>query len=125
MLVEKFIRNITLWATKTISYAGRVALVNSVLMGVFTFWATIFIFPKGVIKELERLCRNYLWGVDESYRKIPYVSWDETCKPKKFGGLCIRNLEGWNKARIAKLVLAVAKKKDILWVKCMKDTWGR
>jgi len=62
MLVEKFTRNITLWATKTISYTGRVALVNSVLMGVFTFWATIFIVLKGVIKELKRLYRNSLGG---------------------------------------------------------------
>ena len=47
LLVEKFTRNITTWATKTIPYAGRVAMVNSVLMGIFTFWATIFVLPKG------------------------------------------------------------------------------
>jgi len=66
--------------------------------------ATIFILPKGVIKDLKRLCRNYSWGEDEVYKKVPYVSWEETCKPKKNGGLGIRNMKGWKKASIAKLV---------------------
>jgi len=77
--VEKITRKISTWLIRTISYAGRVALINSVLMGVFNFWATIFILAKGVIKELERLCRNYLWGADEAYKRIPYVSWEVTC----------------------------------------------
>jgi len=51
--VKKFTRRITTWVIRTISYAGRMALINSVLMGVFNFWAIIFIIPKGVIKELE------------------------------------------------------------------------
>jgi len=49
-LVEKITKKTTVWATKTTTYAGRVALTNSVLMGVYNFWATIFILPKGVIK---------------------------------------------------------------------------
>ena len=78
-LVEKFTKRITYWSTKTISYAGRVALINSVLIGVFTFWAAIFISPKGVIKELGRMCRNYLLGAEEVYKKFPYVTWRDTC----------------------------------------------
>ena len=76
-----------------------------------------FYTAKGGINELERLCRNYLCGTDEVFKKVPYVYWAETCKPKKYGGLGVRNLEHWNKASIDKLVLAVAKKKDLLWVK--------
>ena len=49
-------------------------MINSALIGVFNFWAMIFILPKGVIKDLERLCGNYLWGADEVYKKLPYVS---------------------------------------------------
>ncbi|KAJ8423957.1 hypothetical protein Cgig2_007561 [Carnegiea gigantea] len=73
MLVEKFTRRITTWATKSISYAGRVALINSVLIGVFNFWASIFISPKGVIKDLKKLCRNYLWGAEGEYKRTPHV----------------------------------------------------
>ena len=104
VLVEKITKNISIWATKTTSYAGRVALINSVLMGIYTFWATIFILPKGVIKEVNTKCRNFLWGADEVYKKIPYISWEDTCKPKKYGALGLLNIEAWNAANIAKLV---------------------
>ena len=64
----------------------------------------MFILPKGVIKEVERVCRNYLWGADQVYKKVPYVSWEETCKPKKNGGIGLRNIEASNQANKAKLV---------------------
>jgi len=72
--VEKITKKITIWAKRTIPYVGRVALINSVLMGVFNFWVNTFMLPKGVIKELERLYRNYLWGASEVYKRIPYVA---------------------------------------------------
>jgi len=121
--VEKIIKKITKWATKSTSYAGRVPLINSVLMGVFNFSATVFILPKVVIKELERRCMNYLWGGDEVYKRMPYVSWEETCQSNKCGGLGIRNMEAWNKASIAKLVWVVAKTKDLMWVRWVYERY--
>jgi len=93
VLVEKITKNISIWATKTTSYAGRVALINNVLMGIYTFWATIFILPKSVIKEVNSKCRNFLWGANGVFKKIPYISWEETCKPKRYGGLGLLNIE--------------------------------
>ena len=34
LLVDKITKKITVWATKTTSYAGRVALINTLLLGV-------------------------------------------------------------------------------------------
>ena len=53
LLVEKATNKITIWVTKSTSYAGRVALINSALMGIYSFGATMFILTKGVIKEVE------------------------------------------------------------------------
>ena len=74
LLVEKITKNIATSATRNTSYARRVALIHSVLLGIYTFWATIFILPKSVIKEVNSKCRNFLWGADETYKKIPYIS---------------------------------------------------
>ncbi|KAJ8431666.1 hypothetical protein Cgig2_008598 [Carnegiea gigantea] len=121
--VEKITKNITIWATKNTSYARRVALSNSILMGIYTFWAMIFILHKGVIKEGNKMCKNFMWGADEVYRKIPHVSWEETCKPKKYGGLGLINMEAWNHASIAKLVWAITKKRTCCGLNgCMSDT---
>jgi len=51
------------------------------------------------------------------YTKCPYMSWEYTCTPEKFGGIGLKNLALWNKASIAKLVWFVAMEKDVLWVK--------
>ncbi|VFQ81187.1 unnamed protein product [Cuscuta campestris] len=77
----------------------------------------IFILPKGVIKKVMAICRNFLWGGTAEYHKVPLVQWDEVCQLKKYGGLGIRNIMNWNLAAIMKLNWDVAGKKDILWVK--------
>ena len=42
---------------------------------------------------------------------------------KSYGGADIKDLASWNKAIIAKLVWAVAKKKDVLWVKWVHERY--
>ena len=53
-IVDKITARIKTWSTR--------ALIHSVLMGIFTFWARIIIIPQGVIKQITALCRNFLWG---------------------------------------------------------------
>ena len=66
---------------------------------------------------LNKICRNYLWGGKAEYQKSPFISWSQTCSPKKYGGLGLKNLGAWNKACIAKTVWAIALKRDTLWVR--------
>ena len=58
-----------------------------------------------------------MWGGTEHYSKIPTVAWKQVCQSKKHGGLGIKDYVAWNRATVAKLVWAVASKKDVLWVK--------
>ena len=60
--------------------------------------------------------QKFLWGGEAEYKKAPLIAWDTACTPKKHGGLGVKNLNLWNNACIAKLVWAVAKKKDHLWI---------
>ena len=104
-------------------------LVNSVLFSIFNFWAQVFVLSQAVVDQVIKLCRNYLWEGGE-YRKASYVAWDFVCQTKKKGGSGIKNLDKWNAACITKLVWAIAKKKDSLWVQWVhgryikgKDWW--
>jgi len=63
-LVEKITAKMKIWATKSLSYAGRVVLINSVVFGMFNYWASIFILPTKVVSKIIQLCKNYLWGGD-------------------------------------------------------------
>lgn len=56
---------------------------------------------------------RHMWGAEYEY-KVPYVGWSTVTDPKKFGGSGIKHLGSWNEACVAKLVWAVAQKKDTL-----------
>jgi len=56
----KIKKRVHIWAIQTTSYAGRVAVINFVIMGMFNFWATIFIPPQEVINEIK--CAKIFFG---------------------------------------------------------------
>ena len=122
-LVEKIMAKVQIWTTRNISFAGRARLINSVIFGMYTSWASIFLLPTEVTDKITGICRNYLWSGTGEYKKAPYISWQQGCMPKSQGGIGIKGLSAWNKATIAKLTWAVAKKKEILWVKWMHEKY--
>lgn len=66
------------------------------LSSITTYWGQLFIIPKKVIKEVECVCRNFLWtGLDGKSQKSP-IAWENVCKPFKYGGHNIRRLALWN-----------------------------
>lgn len=68
------------WATKFLSYAGRLQLIKGVLFGMQTYWAPICVLPKKILKEIEMHCRVFLWtGKAQSSRKA-LVAWDPACQ---------------------------------------------
>ena len=67
--------------------------------------------PKGVIRYIEGICKNFLWGQKADYLRAPPVTWDFVCRPKRAGGLGIINYELWNYAAIAKYLWYITKEK--------------
>ncbi|XP_062097435.1 uncharacterized protein LOC133803386 [Humulus lupulus] len=120
LIIKKIQSKLHTWASRHLSFAGRAQLINSVLLSIRTFWMSIFILPKSVTKEVDRLCRNFLWGVkDGNFQrsKLHFTAWDQVCLPKCMGGLGFKDSNTWNLVLLAKYVWAVSSKHDILWVK--------
>lgn len=111
-LLEK----ITCWSANLLSYSGRVQQIKSIIFGIQTYWAEIFLFPKKVIKMINTICRTFLWTGSVSVSKKALVTWEKVCRPKAAGGLNILYLELWNKAAILKHLWDIARKKDCLWI---------
>lgn len=116
MLIEKITKRINCWTSKTLSYAVRLQLIHSVLFLLHTYWTSLFILPKEVIKSIEGICRNFLWNQKPDYVKAPPVVWDFVCKPKRTGGLGIIKCEVWNHV-VAKHLWSIASGKICLWVR--------
>ncbi|XP_062075318.1 uncharacterized protein LOC133779363 [Humulus lupulus] len=118
IIITKIQQKLHTWASRHLSFAGRAQLVNSVLLSIRSFWMSIFMLPKSVTKEIDRLCRNFLWGVKDSNSnrsKLHFTAWNQVCLPKCMGGLGFKECCTWNTVLLAKFVWAVSSKQDILW----------
>ncbi|KAL0299931.1 UNVERIFIED_CONTAM: hypothetical protein Sangu_2461200 [Sesamum angustifolium] len=61
-LVDQIASCIRKWTTKSLSFAGRLELMRSVIQEVECFWLQFFPLPMAVIEKIHRLCRAFLWN---------------------------------------------------------------
>ncbi|GKB65134.1 hypothetical protein Tco_0921320 [Tanacetum coccineum] len=70
-----------------------------------------------MIKDINKVLKDFLWGYGDSSNGSAKVSWKIVCKTKAHGGLGLKDLSVWNKALLIKHIWNIAIKKDTLWVK--------
>ncbi|KAL2922743.1 LINE-1 reverse transcriptase-like protein [Bienertia sinuspersici] len=116
-LIDKIGAKLRSWGSRTLSYVGRAQLVNSVLLNLHTYWASIFVLPTKVIDGVIRACRNYLWDGKLESNKSPLIAWDLICRDKKKGGMGFKESHTWNTALLGKYIWSIACKEDNMWVK--------
>ncbi|XP_030497527.2 uncharacterized protein LOC115713182 [Cannabis sativa] len=117
VLAEKMTARIKIWSSRNLSLAGRVVLVQSVLMSIHSYWSQIMVLPKKTIRDIEAICRAYLWkGHHVSVGAAP-IAWERLCQPKKAGGIGLKKIAEWNTAAMIKYVWAIANKEDNLWIR--------
>ncbi|OIT39187.1 putative ribonuclease h protein, partial [Nicotiana attenuata] len=89
-LVDKITKRVRNGYSKLLLYAGRIQIINVVLFSIYNFWGAVFILPQSVVKSIDRICRDYLWGNSIGQRKVSLVAWQKVCTPQKYGGLTLR-----------------------------------
>ncbi|XP_062093667.1 uncharacterized protein LOC133799684 [Humulus lupulus] len=90
VILKKIHLKLHTWSSRHPSFAGRAQLIHSVLLGMRSFWMSIFLLPKSVINEIDHLCRRFLWGTNDSSRnrsKMHLTAWHQVCLPKSLGGV--------------------------------------
>ncbi|KAK4384722.1 hypothetical protein Sango_3032400 [Sesamum angolense] len=104
------------WEGVQLSFAGRVQLIKSVLVSLEVYWAMAFILPKGIIKEMIKRLRTFLWkGTSSS--GYPKVAWEIVCRPVEEGGQGIKDIFALNRALMSKHLWAVIKQvRTSIWV---------
>ncbi|GKA55820.1 hypothetical protein Tco_0754892 [Tanacetum coccineum] len=117
ILVEKARNYIRDWKNKSLSFAGRLQLCNSVISSMQVYWASVLSIPFGIIDDIQQLIWGFLWCNGEYKRGKSKVSWDVICLPKSEGGLDIRCLKVFNGALMATHIWNIVTNKDSLWVR--------
>ncbi|XP_062118789.1 uncharacterized protein LOC133832465 [Humulus lupulus] len=116
-ILKKIQNRLHVWASRHLSFAGRTQLIYSVLQGIRNYWMNIFMLPISAVHEIDRLCRNFLWGEKNNRSKFHCSFCSQVCLPKVMGGLGFKEGFLWNKFLLAKYLWALSSKQDVLWVK--------
>ncbi|KAJ0482819.1 putative RNA-directed DNA polymerase [Helianthus annuus] len=101
-VVDTFKSRLSVWKANTLSYGGRLTLVKSVLNALPTYYFSLFRAPVQIIKELERLRRDFLWGNTPEHQRATWVAWNDIMAPKESGGAGLGSLKETNLALLAK-----------------------
>lgn len=71
--MEKILRKLSSWNGTWVSFGGRITLIKSVLSSLMIFTLSIYKAPKKVIKEINQVQSNFLWGGSEEKGKMHWV----------------------------------------------------
>lgn len=107
------------WKSRSLSMAGRVTLVKSVLSSIPIYVMQTVLLPTTICERLDKLCRDFVWGSTKDHRRIHLVSWTDLCAPKAKGGLGIRNARSANLTVLSKLSWRMFTQPEQLWASVM------
>lgn len=102
------------WASKLLSFAGRIELTHTVITAIIMYWIQAHNIPAKAIHKIEKICANFIWN-----GKHHKIAWDKICKSKKAGGLGIRNINDLREVCNLKLFWRFINGNS-LWAKWMK-----
>lgn len=96
ILVERVRDRIGDWRNKSLSFAGRLQLVISVMSSMHVYWSSVFILPSSITYDIDKIMRGFLWCQGDLKHGKTKVAWETVCLPKTEGGLGIKSLHRWN-----------------------------
>ncbi|KAL4391418.1 hypothetical protein AHAS_Ahas03G0243100 [Arachis hypogaea] len=112
------------WNKKSLSFAGRCTLIQSVLSTIPSYCMQTMKIPTAVCAKMDKIYRDFLWRSSDEERKVHLLNWEKICKPKEEGGLGIRRAQETNQLFLMKLAWGLIHKRDALWVQVMRAKYG-
>ena len=117
------IRNMLLsWTSKSLSFAGRLQLIKSVIASITNFWGSAFCLPQACIDEIDSMCSAFLWSGSPNITTRAKVAWEEVCCLKKEGGLGVQKIKEVSLVFALKLIWRRFTDSESLWGKWVKQT---
>ncbi|KAK4401970.1 putative mitochondrial protein [Sesamum angolense] len=80
-LKDQIWKRIHRWNEKTLSEAGKVILIQSVVQAIPSYAMSCFRLPKTLLKESQSIATNFFWH-DRDRRRIHWIAWDKLCSSK-------------------------------------------
>lgn len=123
-VIAKIRSKLLTWKMRVLSKVARALLIRTTLIAIPSYIMQTTLLPKGIMKEVNKLCRSFLWGDSLGTRKLHSVNWRTVCKTRAVGGLGIPDLEGLNLCMLAKLGWKVISGGNSLTTSILKEKSG-
>ncbi|GAA0165339.1 reverse transcriptase [Lithospermum erythrorhizon] len=111
--IEQYIQN---WGHHSLSYAGKVKLIRSVIQGIEGFWFQVFPLHDAVLQKIRSSCTQFFWG-----GRPARVAWDDLYMLKSEGGLGLMDLKTGNLALLTRSIWLFHTNADSLWVRFVRN----
>ena len=97
-----------------LSMAGKLTLTKAVLSTIPSYTMQGCILPSRIHVNLDKVCRNFLWGTTDEKKKLHMVGWNKVTKPKNRGRLGLHAAKERNTTLAAKLSWRMKEESDEL-----------
>lgn len=124
-LIDKVTNKLAGWKIHQLSLAGRITLGKAVIQALPTYSMMNTLIPKGVINNIQKKLRSFIWGDQPLKKKYHAVNWRTMMLPKKHGGLAMSNLLNMNKACIMKLGWMLRTGSKGLWCEVIRRKYAK
>lgn len=108
------------WTSKSLSFAGRIMLIKSVIASTTNFWCSAFCLLKACMDEIDNMCSAFLWSGSPNDTSKAKVAYKEVCSPLEEGGLGIRSIAEVTLVHSLKLIWRLFSEPCSLWIDWVK-----
>ena len=116
-IIERCRKFLTGWRAKILSKGDRLILLSAVLDSLLVYFMSVFTIPKSVLKTLDSIRRDFFWAAEETCTGAQcLVAWKNVCKPKKNGGLGLKNLHQQNNCLLMKFAVKALLPEKTPWL---------
>lgn len=123
--MDRFKNKLSSWKSRNLSFGGRITLIQAVLGSLLTYFLSLFKAPVGVLNDLQKIRRDFLWGVGaENCTKIRWISWEKIVEPEDFSGLGVGSLNALNIGLMVKWWWRLRNEPDLSWCKVIAAIHG-
>ncbi|KAK1296070.1 hypothetical protein QJS10_CPB15g01202 [Acorus calamus] len=110
-ILRQIRKKLASWTVHSLSRAGRLELIKSVVSSFHIFWSSAVRIPRRTQKDIEKMLRDFLWQGNSPDRKAHHVNWDIICKPLEEGGLGIKAIKDWTNGAVGVRLWDIAQNK--------------
>lgn len=83
-----------------------------------------FLIPSWVIKRIDKIRRDFLWGKSENRRGISLINWEIVCHPREYGGMGGANLMVRNKSLLLRWWWRMYRNPNSLWTQSVMQLYN-